>query len=339
MFATCVPGLGPLVRRQLDELPGVSTTGAGFDGRADIVLFEAERDQRGATLELRTAEDVFVEVSRALRSDGDSPRPIAGRIWQPQRVQRALSIWAEEVRPLTASMTFRVIARVLTEKAFLRTDLRQQLDQAVRADRPRWRFADPARLEVWVSEYAAGRFVAGLRLSDAEMRQHGGRDTERRGALRPTVAAAMVQLAGPAGGTLLDPCCGAGTILAEARAAGWAAHGSDIDPGAVEIARRNVPGAQLRAGDARRLALPDGAAGACVSNLPFGRQYEVQGHSDGWLSAVLGEMARVTRPGGFVVLLAPAIARNAAPDSLRLRQRIPIRLLGTRTTIWAYHRG
>jgi hypothetical protein len=36
------------------------------------------------------------------------------------------------------------------------------------------------------------------------MRQHGGRDAERRGALRPTVAAAMVRLAGKARGVLLD---------------------------------------------------------------------------------------------------------------------------------------
>jgi 23S rRNA G2445 N2-methylase RlmL len=68
---------------------------------------------------------------------------------------------------------------------------------------------------VWVVEYQPGKIVAGLRVSDLRMRQHEGRDIERSGALRPTVAAAMVHLAGKPDGILLDPC-GSGTILAEA---------------------------------------------------------------------------------------------------------------------------
>jgi len=76
-----------------------------------------------------------------------------------------------------------------------------------------------------------------------------------------------------------------------------------------------------------------------VSNLPFGKQYDVQGDMDTWLRAVLSELARVTRSGGRDVLLAPAIARNLVPGQLRPTHRVPIRLLGTETTIWAYSRG
>jgi hypothetical protein len=79
------------------------------------------------------------------------------------------------VRPLAGAMTFRVIARVLQERSFLRTDLRHQLTRAIQRDRPRWRVEDPAQIEVWVSEYAHGRLVAGLRLSDERMRHDGGR--------------------------------------------------------------------------------------------------------------------------------------------------------------------
>ena len=73
---------------------------------------------------------------------------------------------------------------------------------------------------------------------------------------------------------------------------------------------------------------------ACVSNLPFGQQYSVQGDMEAWLGSVLGEMARVTRPGGRVVLLVPQLPRAVVPRSLRLRERFRIRLLGTATTIW-----
>lgn len=338
MFGTCLPGLGSFVRRQLDDLPGMVTTDSGFDGRVDVVLFEADRGQRLNAMTLRSTEDVFVEVGRAQRAQGDNPRAIAGRIWRRQEVERALSIWAEMAHPLTASMSFRVIARVLSEQAFLRTELRHRLDRAIREDRPKWRTADPARLEVWVSEYRAGSFVAGLRLTDARMRQHEGRDIERPGALRPTIAAVMVQLAGRPVGTLLDPCCGSGTILAEALAAGWAAAGSDIDPDAVEIARRNAPGAAVLVGDVRHLAAPDAAVGACVSNLPFGHQFQVQGDMKVWLRGALEEMARVTRPGGRVVLLAPDLARAVLPTTLQLERSYPVRLLGKRTTVWAHTR-
>jgi 23S rRNA G2445 N2-methylase RlmL len=338
MFATAVPGLGPMVGRELGRLPGVVARDSGFDGRSDVVLFEAERGSRSAVVDLGLAEDVFVEVGRTLRSDGDRPGWIAGRVWRPERVQRALSVWAEEVRPLSGAMTFRVIARVLQERSFLRTELRQQVARAVQRDRPRWRVEDPAQLEVWVVEYAAGRFVVGLRLSDQRMRQHDGRVVEREGALRPTVARAMVALAGEPRGVLLDPCCGSGTILGEALAAGWRARGLDIDPEAVQAARRNAPGADVRVGDARGLEVADHGVGASVSNLPFGQRYGVQGDLDGWLRSVLGELARVTRPGGRVVLLHPRLPHPVVPRTLRMRDRVRIRLLGMETTIWVYDR-
>lgn len=259
-------------------------------------------------------------------------------VWRQEHVQRALSIWAELRQPLAASMTFRVITRLLSEKTFLRTQLRRQLTETIQRDKPRWKVADPARLEVWICEYRPGRFVCGLRISDVRMRQHDGRDLERQGALRPTAAAAMVELAGKPSGTLLDFCCGSGTILAEAVAMGWKATGTDIDQDAVSIASRNVPAATVHTGDARQIRLPDGSVLACVSNLPFGRQYQVPGNMNTWLSAVLREAARVTQTGGHIVVLAPGIPRAVLPASLTLADSFPVRLLGFKTTIWHYQR-
>jgi 23S rRNA G2445 N2-methylase RlmL len=339
MFATVVPGLTALVTSELEQLAGVHVTGAGFDGRSDVILFEADRGARPGLWTLRTIEDLFAEVGRTTRSGGDSAPGIAGRLWRPDGVQKALSAWAADVRPLSGAMTYRVIARVQQEQAFLRTELRRGLTQAIGRDKPRWRTADPAQLEVWASEYAPGRLVAGLRLSDASMRQHQGREIERPGSLRPTVAALMVGLAGEPRDVLLDPCCGAGTILSEALAAGWpAAAGSDIDPEAVEITQRNVPLAGVATGDARSIDLPDESVGAVVSNLPFGRQYEVEGSMRTWMAGVLREMGRVTAPGGRVVLLAPVVPVSVLPPELRVARREPVRLLGTKTTLWVCDR-
>ncbi|MGH3320259.1 MAG: TRM11 family SAM-dependent methyltransferase [Streptosporangiaceae bacterium] len=338
MLATVVPGLAPLVSGELGSHPAITVTGTGFDGRSDVVLFDVGRGHQEQVSKLRTVEDLFVEVGRTLRADGDRAHWIAGRIWRPRRVQCALSVWAEEVRPLSASMTFRVIARVLQERSFLRTELRRQVERAVTNDRPKWRVADPSQIEIWVSEYVRGRLIAGIRLTDARMRQHKGRQVERPGALRPTVAAMMVALAGETNGALLDPCCGSGTILGEALAAGWRAAGRDIDPEAVEISRANVPGAEVEVGDARDIALRNASVAACVSNLPFGKQFTVQEDAVTWLEEVLAGMARVTRPGGRIVLLRPEIPRTTVPRELRLRDRHRLRLLGTKTTLWVFER-
>jgi hypothetical protein len=108
MFMTAVPGLGPMVRRELGRLPGIVVRDSGFDGRSDVVLFETSRASRSAVMDLGLAEDVFVEVGRTLRAEGDRSGWIAGRLWRPERAQWALSVWAEEVRPLAGTMTLRL---------------------------------------------------------------------------------------------------------------------------------------------------------------------------------------------------------------------------------------
>jgi SAM-dependent methyltransferase len=336
MFVTVVPGLTALVTADLAQRPGVHVTDTGFDGQSDVILLDVDRGGREGLSSLRTVEDLFVEVGRTARSSGDSPPGIASRVWRPEGVEKALSAWSAEVRPLSRAMTFRVITRLLSGPSLLQAELRKALSRAIALDKPRWRTADPAQVEAWISEYQPGRLVAGVRLSDASVRP---RAAQRPGALRPTVAALMVGLAGEPRDVLLDPCCGGGTILSEALAAGWRdVQGSDIDAAAVQAARRNVPRAGVLEGDARSIDLPDESADAVVSSLPFGPQYEVQGSMRTWMSAVLGELTRVTVPGGRVVLLAPVVPVSVMPRPLRVTRQEPVRLLGTKTTLWVCHR-
>jgi SAM-dependent methyltransferase len=346
LYATCVPGLARMLRRQLEAASSVQATGTGHDGRADIVFFDADLAGRAEALRSRLAEQVFAEIGRASRTGCGGPDGIASTIWRDDAVQRALSIWADEVRPLGGAMTFRVTACVLSERRFRRPDLRRAMSDVITADKPRWRFADPAQLEICVSEWHDGQYVAGLSLSnraayEGARRIAADRDGATAGVLPPTVAAAMVQLAGPpvqarqGGSALLDPCCGAGTILAEALAAGWTADGTDSDAGAVEAALLTAPGANVHLGDARELLLPDDCFGACVSWLP-GR---VRGSWQDWAGTLLAELSRVTRSGGSVVLLAPDLPRPALPSSLRLRRQVPIRLAGRRNSIWVFRRA
>jgi 23S rRNA G2445 N2-methylase RlmL len=340
MFAFAVPGLASLLVRELSAITGVKIAELGFDTRADVVTFTAEPAALPEIITLSQAEDVFVEFGRTTREEGDKAPWVAARLLRPEPVERALDGLGRMTHAVRSRATYRVLVRVLQERSFVRTELRRHLGLLVAKQQPQWRFGDPSDLEVWIVEYQPGKFIGGLRASDVRMRQHNGRVEERAGALRPTVAAAMVRLAGSPGAALLDPCCGSGTILAEALAAGWAdVYGADIDPDAVDLARENVREALLGDGDARDIDLPDGAMDASVSNLPFGKQFEVEGEMDAWLRDVLRELTRVTRAGGRIVLLAPEIARPLVPPALRMTDRVPLRLLGTKTTIWAYDRS
>lgn len=334
-FATTLPGLGRLLRQEITAHPDLEPLDElGNDGRADIVFFRIHRGAQPDFSMLRLAEDVFVTLAR---TTSGPPRRVADSLTTRTDLERGLSMWTRFARHLNSSMTYRVIARVVDEGRFKRTELRDAITTAVAAQRPRWRVEDPAALELWALEYQRAAFVAGLRLSDKRMRQHGdGRTTERRGALRPVVAAAMIRLAGESPGRMLDPCCGSGTFLEEALSVGWEAVGSDVDPEAAAIARENVPRAVVDQADVQKLPHDDATFNAVVSNLPFGRQFQVEDPAR-WLRRALTEMARVTRPGGHVVVLVPPpVPRNLS--GLNLASSYPLRLLGVSTRIWAFDR-
>lgn len=336
LFATTLPGLGNLLREEITAHPSLDPEGEpGFDGRADIVFFRQRRGAQFRLDNLRLAEDVFAEIGEARTGP---PGRVAAEAITRTGLEHALSTRARFGQPPRSAMTIRAITRVTDEQRFRRTELRDAVLRAISAERPRWRAADPAELEIWVLEHHRTHFTSGLRLSDKKMRQRGeGRAVERHGALRPVIAAAMVHLVGTKPGRLLDPCCGTGTILSEARAVGWDATGSDIDPESVAIARANVPDALIEQADALQLPHQSGSFDAVVSNLPFGKQFRVDTDPKRWVSRALREAARVTRPGGQVtVLLPPPVPKDLA--GLTLTESHPVHVLGTPARIWVYAR-
>src|SRR5262249_13847789 len=156
--------------------------------------------------------------------------------------------------------------------------------------------ADPAPLELWALQTAPTRVRLGVRLTDRRMRQRSGRGVERRGALRPVVAAGMLMLAEPSTALRLpglDPCRRAVTVARVALAPALGGFGADIAADATRAARSNLPpGAPLVIADARALPFPSGFAGAIISNLPFGRRFHVE-QPVLWLQRAFIEFERV----------------------------------------------
>lgn len=151
------------------------------------------------------------------------------------------------------------------------------------------------------------------------------------GTLPPKVARMMVNLARvPAGGVLLDPFCGSGTVLTEAILAGvTSVIGTDISPKAVTESQANLQWLQQHYpqaksaqwsvinGDVRQLAevIGDRRVDAIVTE-PYlgpprrGRETRATLHTviselaDLYLAAFV-QIARVLKPGGRVVVALP----------------------------------
>jgi putative RNA methylase family UPF0020 len=216
----------------------------------------------------------------------------------------------------------RLIVRVQDERRFTRRDLRRRYERRL----GRLATLDERADELWVLQTRSGHIWLGLRQQRAQSR----RVIEMPGALRPAVAAAMLELV-MSPGLIVDPCCGTGTIpLAATNAVA-----GDVD---VHAARANGVRAVVRA-DARRVPLRDNAAVAVVTNLPFGRQHVVQGSPVAWYRRVLSEALRVA-PQAVVLAAATTPFRQALGRlDAELAGRYEITLLGNRTVMWDVRRG
>lgn len=102
--------------------------------------------------------------------------------------------------------------------------------------------------------------------------QHNAKPYSTSASLPARLARALVNLVAPPAGSILDPFCGTGSILLEARALGLEAYGLDHNPKMVGMSRRNLEHfgytAQVKRGQAEACSQP---AGAIVTDLPYGR--------------------------------------------------------------------
>ncbi|HKB03760.1 MAG TPA: methyltransferase, partial [Gemmataceae bacterium] len=276
-------------------------------------------------LSLRTVEDVFL-LAWGTDSLTYKPEDLKSiRHWTGKEAdwQHLLSLH-HAIRPKPKGKpSYRLVTQMGGTHGYRRVDAQKALAQGLGGVfPPSWNPAEEnASVEVWLTIRGATA-VCGLRLSDKTMRHRAYKVEHQPASLRPTMAAAMVRLAGAApGDVVLDPMCGAGTILAEqielskARKAGrvetW---GGDRDMNMLRAAASNlhrVGPALLAHWDAARLPLGSASVDRVVSNPPFGKQLSSPDEIGPLYRAAVREYDRVLQPGGRVVLLV------SEPDTLR----------------------
>ena len=107
-------------------------------------------------------------------------------------------------------------------------------------------------------------------------------------------AAVHAILADLPAGIALDAACGTGRHSAHLRARGFEVTGVDANRSMLTIAEAKVPDCDFRVGDLAALPVDDDAVDVVVCSLALTHVEHIE--------PVLGEFARVVRPGGSVVL-------------------------------------
>lgn len=287
---------------------------------------------------VRTAEDIFALVGYRRETgvgrglDLDRLRAVAR---EAPYVERALTAMVRMVpgRHGGHRLKFRVVARMTGERDFRRVDLQHAVERGVleRTDHT-WRLVDDdADVEIWATLFP-GEILIALRLSDERMRHRDYKVAHMPGSLRPAVAAALGWLSEPADDdVVLDPLCGAGTVLIErAQIARYKLLiGSDHDSAALTAARSNIgpryKPLELHPWDAVALPLPDASVSKIITNLPWGIRHGSHEENRRAYPRIINELKRIVRPDGMIVMLTGET--RLMSDVLRRCRLRPIKTL------------
>jgi 23S rRNA G2445 N2-methylase RlmL len=358
-----IPGLEQIAGEEIvRELHGeVKRTGPGL-----IVFRVPEID--ASLLGLRTVEDVFL-----LAWGTDQLTYRAEDLERIRRWTAHEADWANllrlhhAVRPRPKGKpTYRLVTQMTGTHGYRRVDAGKALAKGLAGHLPAsWRPAEEnAAVEIWLTIHEKTA-VCGLRLSDRSMRHRTYKREHLPASLRPTLAAALVRLA-EAGlhEVVVDPMCGAGTILAEllgAREVLWerakeqgqrpkdsgprlTVVGGDLEAAALSCAAVNLRTLGLVGlvrWDARRLPLADQSVDCIISNPPFGKRLGEPEEMATLYCRLVVEYDRVLRAGGRAVLLVSDVAalKDAARSAgWKLLQQVRVRVLGQRATICVWQK-
>ncbi len=339
-YAVVQPGLESIAA---DEI--ANDLGAEIKRTAPGVVVFRLQEIDSSILDLRCTEDVFLmawgtDQLTYRAKDLDSIRKWTAREADWEQLLRIHHL----VRPKPKGKpTYHFVTQMEGTHGYRRVDAGKAFAEGMAGKfPPSWRYANEnAAVEFWLTIDGATA-VCGLRLSDRTMRHRTYKSEHVPASLRPTVAAAMVRVADVRPRqVVLDPMCGAGTILAEllAKFPGnesrfLRALGGDRDANAIRAAKSNLRRlglAHLARWDARRLPLADQSVDRIISNPPFGKQLSRPEEIGHLYRQVVIAYDRVLRAEGRAVLLVADFAplkAAARQVGWKLTEQHRVRVLG-----------
>lgn len=331
------------VTRGLEDIAAAEMTASSngihpLETRPKVVMAQAGSPR--AFSHLRTVDDVAI-VSARSASVGDL-QDLSSLIADGAELERSIEI-AKRADRLDGAFSVTVSAAHTTYGPA--NVIEDVVARAVSA-RYGWQHLRLQRASIDVRVFIDGMWaLIGVRLFDEPLSRRSYRVVNVHGALRPTVAAALVRIAIPGRKRqrVWDPFCGSGTIVCEAASLGHEVWGTDIDPEAVGASRDNLSAVRReyrgRIGNADstspRTWQKRRSATAVISNLPWGKQVAIKSKQALYDSIGSG-VADLGRRGGTGVLLTSEpkriVQRLQREAGLSIDER-QIGLLGQTPTI------
>jgi 23S rRNA G2445 N2-methylase RlmL len=346
LVARCVRGLEPALSTE------ILRTNASIDSVTHREVTYQPRVSNG--IQLRTADDVFLLAQR--RGDiGARKGDLAALVEMAHAVDLAALVRERGARggpPRLGGVE--ISASFLGRRNYNRYDIEDALGPVL-AERAgvayhsrRHGAAPPPGFSGWRLTLDGTHATLLLRVGPRPAHRRAYKSESVPGTLHPPVAAAMAQLADlRPGQQVLDPCCGAGTLLIEAHhaAPGTALLGFDLDPAAGRAAKRNAGSVPVRIerGDAGALPVPDRSIDRVLCNPPWGDQVRALGRLAARPERWWRELARVLADDGRAMVLLPdahglthALTHGLAPTDVR-----QLSLFGSRPLMvrLEHHRG
>ncbi|MEQ8676412.1 MAG: methyltransferase domain-containing protein [Aggregatilineales bacterium] len=338
-FALTTRGLEAISQQEIASHSGITLSNINPETLYRKIAFD-KRGNLGDLLALKTVDDVFLEI--ATWQSIDRPRTALQTL---RDSSAALELWAfldviEQVRPIPGMTVFSVTASFIGKRNYTSDEIKLAVAEGI-TETHGWDYTPDVResdlnVRLFILEETA---YVGLRLGTHALHERPYKQAQRPGSLKPTVANAMLQIADlRAGDWLVDPCCGAGTILLEATHT-IQRTGGDNDYEAVIATQENADhaGANLNVSqwDSRSLPLRSNSVDKIVTNLPWGKQITVDDALADFYHATCAEIQRVLKPDGCAVIL------TSLPDLLHLPDMheidsLNISLFGQNPTIVKY---
>jgi tRNA (guanine6-N2)-methyltransferase len=289
-------------------------------------------------LALRTVDDLFIHLAEW---NGIGQHRSALALFE--QLSTTLDLWQavnvrSQIRPLSAAPTFSVSANFVGKRNYSADEIKIAVAQGIEAISG-WQYqADDRESELNIRLFIEHEeALVGMRLGASPLYKRAYKQEHVPGSLKPSVAASLLHLAQlSADHILLDPCCGAGTILIEAARVGAQSHGGDIDEMAVVATEKNASAASVELDvqqwDARSLPLEDASVDRIVTNLPWGRQVEIEKPLWQLYRDACAEMERVLADNGRIVVLTN-VPQIVLFSELKIEKQFAISLFGQQPTV------
>lgn len=309
-LATTLPGIGAIAEVYLKEKFGnaIALQSIHHLRNNDILMFKFYDDPE-ALLKPSLLEDVFLNLGK-IKLKGERNDLIIMKKWS-----RGINLKPHLSQKHQSSIRVVVQAGDVNWREYRRLDIKGAIESGLKQNA--WInlkvVPENAHNELWAQQVDSN-LILSLRLSDRTMRHREYKISNYPGSLRPSIAYAMGYLSGPApDDVVLDPMCGAGTILIERASSRYKLLvGFDNNPQAIDATLENFGKKhkpwEINLGDVTNLPLEDSSVDVVITNPPWGVQMEADLE---FYKKMLSEVGRVLKPNGRLVLL---MRQGALPD-------------------------